>query len=348
MKKLSSLIASTLILLPPITAYADQTINDDQIIVGSLCVGVDCSSGENFSFDTIRLKENNLRIKFTDTSSSSAFPSNDWQITINDSANGGSNYFAVDDVTNSTTPFKIGDGAPSNSLYINERGRVGLGTALPRSQLHLQEGNSPGIRLEQDTSRGWSAQTWDVSGNETNFFVRDFTARTLPFRIASGAPNASLYIAADGDIGFGTTTPDGIFDIASPTDVNDHALLMSPTGNVGINVDNGFLPTGLLDIQTTGGASLFRVENDGTVMFSDSWEVLGIDSGSFSIQSVNNAATKIVMNADGSVLIGGVDAATRIQLNADGSIVIGDGITVDNTGNVTVTNLTVTGTCTGC
>jgi hypothetical protein len=46
----------------------DFVINDDMIIIGSLCVGFDCVNGEVFSFDTIRLKENNLRIKFDDTS----------------------------------------------------------------------------------------------------------------------------------------------------------------------------------------------------------------------------------------------------------------------------------------
>lgn len=57
-------------------AVANQVIADNLIVQGSLCVGLDCLSTESFGFDTIRLKENNLRIKFQDTSVG-AFPSND-------------------------------------------------------------------------------------------------------------------------------------------------------------------------------------------------------------------------------------------------------------------------------
>ncbi len=46
----------------------DQVIADDLIVQGSTCVGFDCVNGESFGFDTIRLKENNTRINFDDTS----------------------------------------------------------------------------------------------------------------------------------------------------------------------------------------------------------------------------------------------------------------------------------------
>ena len=70
-------------------AFADVLYNDDVIVKGSMCVGVDCNNGESFGFDTIRLKENNLRIVFRDTSVSSGFPTRDWQILANETANGG-------------------------------------------------------------------------------------------------------------------------------------------------------------------------------------------------------------------------------------------------------------------
>ena len=57
------------------SALADQVILDDLIVDGSACIGFDCVNGESFGFDTLRLKENNLRIKFQDTSSSASFPS---------------------------------------------------------------------------------------------------------------------------------------------------------------------------------------------------------------------------------------------------------------------------------
>ena len=70
----------------------DQVIADDLIVQGSACTGLDCVNNENFGFDTIRLKENNTRITFTDTSVGT-FPTNDWTLVANDSANGGSAAF---------------------------------------------------------------------------------------------------------------------------------------------------------------------------------------------------------------------------------------------------------------
>ena len=186
----------------------DQVILDDLIVDGSACIGQDCANGESFGFDTLRLKENNLRIKFQDTSNSGSFPSNDWQITANDSSNGGANKFSIDDIDGGRTPFTIEAGAPSNSLYVDDGGRVGFGTATPVVELHVKDGDTPTLRLEQDGSSGFTAQTWDVAGNETNFFVRDATnGSKIPFKIIPTAPTNSLYVAADGSIGLGTASP---------------------------------------------------------------------------------------------------------------------------------------------
>ena len=58
----------------PILMTRDFVINDDLIVDGSACIGFDCVNGESFGFDTVRLKENNLRIKFDDTSVAASFP----------------------------------------------------------------------------------------------------------------------------------------------------------------------------------------------------------------------------------------------------------------------------------
>ena len=83
-------------------------------------------------------------------------------------------------------------------------GPVGIGTASPGADLHVKGANTPTLRLEQS---GLTPQTWDVSGNETNFFVGDVTNSKLPFRIRPGAPNSSIDIAASGNVGLGTDSP---------------------------------------------------------------------------------------------------------------------------------------------
>jgi len=108
----------------------DVVVNDDHIVTESECVGMDCVNGEVFNFDTLRLKENNLRIGFIDTSNSGSFPTNDWQITINDSSNGGENYFAVDDTTGGKKLFKI-----------SSDGRIAMGSALDSTFLLSTSGD---------------------------------------------------------------------------------------------------------------------------------------------------------------------------------------------------------------
>jgi hypothetical protein len=196
-------------------AHADFVILDDLIVDGSACVGFDCADGEAFSFDTIRLRENNLRIKFDDTSTAASFSRNDWQLTANDSSNGGQSKFSIDDVTGGRTPFTVEANAPTNSLYLEDTGDLGLGTNNPVVDIHTVEGDTPTLRLEQDGSSGFAPQTWDVAGNETNFFIRDVTnGSTLPFRIRPSAPTSSLTIDAEGNIGMGTSSPTADMDIS--------------------------------------------------------------------------------------------------------------------------------------
>src|SRR3954467_9657458 len=141
-------------------ARADFVIADDQIVQGSLCVGLDCVDGEAFGFDTIRLKENNTRIGFNDTSVNT-FPSNDWQLTANDQPSGGANKFSIDDVTGAKTPFTITAGAPTNSIFVASSGKVGFGNSSPGLNLHVTATDTPAMRLEQTSGGGFTAQTWD-------------------------------------------------------------------------------------------------------------------------------------------------------------------------------------------
>jgi len=216
---------------------------DDVIIDGSLCVGNDCYSGLAFGFDTIVLMENNLRIFFDDTSSIQSYPRNDWRIICNDSTDGGGNYFAVQDATEVSSIFVLEAGAPDNSLYVDSHGDVGINTSTPYYELHIVDGDSPAVRLEQDGSYGWTPQKWDLCGNESNFFIRDAThASKLPFRIEPEAPTDSIFIKSNGNVGIGTGSPSYTLEVETTgtgaviaADRTDGATMeLSATGNYGI------------------------------------------------------------------------------------------------------------------
>ncbi len=285
---------------PATLAPKDFVINDDLIVDGSACIGFDCVNGESFGFDTIRLKENNLRIKFDDTSTAASFPRNDWQITVNDSANGGQSKFSVDDISGSRTPFTIEANARSHSLYVDDGGRIGIRTSTPSTEIHVVDGDTPTLRLQQDGSSGFAPQTWDVAGNETNFFVRDVTnGSTLPLRIRPGAPSSSIDIAAGGDVGVGTSSPDAPL----------HVLRTGSIGSDGqVHIEN--------TNTTASDRNMLRIENNGppTLLFSNtnaasngSWTYTVTNGGIFQINaSGSGAPIELQLSAGGDMTIGGM------------------------------------------
>lgn len=199
----------------------DFVIADDLIVQGSACVGLDCVDGENFGFDTIRMKENNTRLQYDDTSTSAGFPTNNWQIRANSSSSGGGSFLAFVDQgatgnsESGTIVFEVDAGAPANSLRVSSSGNVGIGTATPVLDVHANTSDTPAIRLEQNNSGGFTAQTWDIGANEANFFVRDVTSGSrLPLRIRPGAPTSSVDISASGNVGILTGSPGTALDVS--------------------------------------------------------------------------------------------------------------------------------------
>lgn len=274
---------------------ADQVIPDDLIVQGSTCVGFDCVNNESFGFDTIRLKENNLRIHFEDTSVGS-FPTNDWRLIANDSASGGSSKFSIEDSTGVKTPFTITAGAATNSIFLDSTGRLGLRTSTPVLDVHISTSNTPAIRLEQNSSGGFTAQTWDIAGNEANFFVRDVTAGSrLPFRIRPGAPTSSVDISADGDVGVGTASPDTKLHVTSSGAANtDGKLLVENTSGTALQRE-------MTEFRNNGGVS--AIFEDTSV--AQRW-VIGTNGANFIWNEQANPGIEMTLSNTGNLTITGI------------------------------------------
>ncbi len=184
-----------------------HTIAEDLIVSGSACVGIDCTNSQTFE-ETLLLRENNLAIHFEDTSDTNSFPTTDWRLAINESDNGGLNKFSIEDASAVTIPFTVEGGAPSNTIYGQADGDVGIGTNDPVVRLHMVSGREPALRLEQDGSQGFAAQAWDLRVDDQSFAIADVTSgNDETFVIENGAPDNTLYIADEGYVGIGTDNP---------------------------------------------------------------------------------------------------------------------------------------------
>ena len=273
------------------TTAEDQVIPDDLIVQGSECVGLDCVNNENFGFDTIRLKENNTRIHFDDTSSSAGFPANDWRLIANDSASGGSSKFSIEDSTSSKTPFTVTAGAATNSIFVDSTGRVGLRTSTPVLDLHINTSNTPAIRLEQNNSGGFTAQTWDIGANEANFFVRDVTGGSkLSLRIRPGAPTSSLDISADGDVGVGTGSPDSKLHVLSSGGGDAHLHVEETNGTAANRT--------MAELENNGGSRLNFTDNS----TSASWGLNNF-SGNFNMIKSGAGLTAFSLTGAGTLTV---------------------------------------------
>ncbi|MDY7094871.1 MAG: tail fiber domain-containing protein [Acidobacteriota bacterium] len=249
---------------------ADQVFIDDLIVIANECVGFACVNNESFGVDNFRLKDVNNRIHFQDTSTGT-FPTNDWRITANDDTSGGASYFSIDDVDAGTTPFLVEAAARNNALYVDSSGRLGMGTNAPAEELTIVVGDSPGLRLQQDSSSSFTPYTWEIVANESNFLIEDTTGGTnYPFRIRPGAPTDSIHIADDGDVSFGAGAPsaDVRFLVQANTTSNFAGLRVQNASSG--NIQTHFAGSGWEWRQTfRSGDMIFDSQEDGP----NEWEL---------------------------------------------------------------------------
>lgn len=197
--------------LCPLAAEAQEVIADTLIVQGDLCAGTDCSSTESFGLDILKIKHNNTHLLFDDSSTTAGFPATDWRLTANDSFSGGVNRFSLEDVTAATVPVTIRGAAPTNSLFISNIGRVGLGTATPDARLDIETSSNPEMRFTATSGDTWRllndtlgfsfivsgaafrASVLDVDGNLTiHGMLTEGSSRDIKTDFASLDPRVAL------------------------------------------------------------------------------------------------------------------------------------------------------------
>jgi hypothetical protein len=347
----------------------DQVILDDLIVDGSICVGFDCVNGEIFGFDTVRLKENNLRIGFVDTSNSGSFPTTDWEITINDSADGGASYFGITDRDTGRRIFTLEANAPTNALVLEDDGDVGFGTANPVVDLHAVDGNTPTLRLDQDGSNGFTPHVWDIAGNESNFFVRDATnGSTLPFRIFPGSSNNALVIRGNA-IGVGgnnsSVNANASIDLRSATeglllnrmtnterDTFDDALVATDKGILVYDTDDNQLYSWdgtqwqsggadtddqTVDVFQLTAANVLELSLDNDGVATQTVDLSSLDDSGTDDQAISFAGTTLTLEDGGTADLSSLDDSGTDDQNISGSGLSGTTLTIGIEGGTSQT-----------
>ncbi len=103
-----------------------------------------------------------------------------------------------------------------HALYLDGRGatntaEIGVNTNTPSSTLHLAEANVADIRFEDI---GATPYEWDLEGSSSAFVLRDVTGVSTPFVVEAGASNYRLHVDTTGNVGLGTSSPQGNLHIS--------------------------------------------------------------------------------------------------------------------------------------
>jgi hypothetical protein len=223
----------------------------------------------------------------------------DWR--ANTSAGG--NWYLYD-ATNNKFPFTIVGNAPSNAFYMTSAGDVGIGTNTPGQKLEVN-----GITKINTASAVWEIlqlvntqgasgaymQMVGAPGGSVAIGADATVASTMIFRTA-GAEKAR--ISAAGLVGIGTSSPQVALHV-SFADQSTNRIRLQNTGSGGGNFD------------IIGGLA-------------------GASNAGLSFYDVTNAATRMVIDSSGNLLVGTTTATntpsqgiTLMQNTNIGSIGIG-------------------------
>lgn len=160
-------------------------------------------------------------------------------------------------------------------------------------------GDTPGLRIDQDGSAGFSPQIWDVAGNESNFFVRDVSnGSTLPLRIRPAAPSSSIdVLGTSGNVGMGTGSAAASL----------HVFRNNATAQLRVEEAAAATASRNLLRIVNNGASTFRFDNSASGLL---WGFGSLGSGNFFIGATPGQPLAMQVTTAGNMIITGTYSST--------------------------------------
>jgi len=132
---------------------------------------------------------------------------------------------------NGAQPAMVEEGAPANSLFVDREGRVGVGTSVPRSMLHLK-GANPALTVEDTTTGGRTHTLRGLEKGDGSLGLFDETAGL-----------ARWLVDAEGRVGVNTTTPTSTLTVDGYIESTKGFLVNGrPIGGIGFGLSGGSQP----------------------------------------------------------------------------------------------------------
>ncbi len=206
-----------------------------------------------------------------------------------------SDNFLIVDWDNGNTPVvSVEETAPANTLYLDSTGNIGNRQTVPLTDLHITEFN-PEVRFEDSSDSTYA----DVGYDASYFHVQGNTGQNA-VRVAGAAPEDSIFVKPDGDIGLGSD-PDSFWGFVD-LQIDGRELVYSQTLH---------LATGGWALEETG-AGFYKlvvspVENISTwtwpfvVNLAAPFDLLNLTPTGVAIKGTSSAATLHVYESDAAL-----------------------------------------------
>jgi len=232
----------------------------------------------------------------------------------------------------------MGGGSYAERMRIHTNGNVGIGTTNPAAILNVATSNDECLRFTDTATTNANDirayQQYYASNNTsragylgfttTNTFDIATTTASGKIRFLAGNNAQAMLIAADGNVGIGTTSPsvnfqvgDGTTDTSSRFYHNDNTY--TEINGYGLYMSRGF---SYIRPTTDNDKSLYIGTDD------KQWLLVSQDASTHAF--LTNGSESVRINSSGNVGIGTTSPAARLHVQSSGS----DGIIVRTSANV--------------
>lgn len=238
--------------------------------------GAEIGIGTGTPFQPLHIIDDFPRIRLDDANDASS-----WYLRAQNAGR-----FEIAESASGTPPFTIDDGAPANAFYIGTSGNIGIGTATPARDLHI---DGAFIRVEN----GFSTWEWN-NGSAGLWFSRTApTVGTGVLRIQNTASSNSLVIDGAG-VGIGTGAPADKL----------HILATDGTAGILLQETQAIATNTMLEMVHNGNPG-FQMENTGSGAV---WQFRLGGSGAseqFTVSKVGTGQPEAAFLANGNLVIAG-------------------------------------------